>query len=214
MGIPTDDFGGLGISVRDHREGHEEDGGHVPATKTPGKRERTDSVSSRISDSQLREEWLSLEVTIQDGHDIFVDVHILQESGLTDAHQKLMSSRGTGHSDDVIIAEVNDIPRQESAGRASRSIPLERNSSERTPVNPTSEYQAMMQLTQLLDSLIRVMAEERREVIHAPTIEDTRPALNLPSCCMHYRIGLTTTLFGTIMTVMATSLFSLLKSLA
>jgi hypothetical protein len=53
--------------------------------------------------------------------------------------------------------------------------------------------------------------------MHAPTIEDTRPTLNVHipclCCCMNHRIGLTTTLFGTIMTVMATSLFSLLKSL-
>ena len=56
-------------------------------------------------------------------------------------------------------------------------------------------------------------SQERREVVHAPTIEDTRPTLNLHSCCINHRIGLTTTLFGTIMTVMATSLFSLLKSL-
>jgi hypothetical protein len=69
-----------------------------------------------------------------------------------------------------------------------------------------------VQLTSLLDSLIRVIDEERRSVIHAPTIEDTRPALNLPSCCLNYRIGLTTTLFGTIMTLLATSLFSLGKS--
>ena len=215
MGIPTDDFGGLGISVRDHRKGHEEDGGHVPAQKTPAKptptRERVGSRDSCLTDSdEPGSILLSLEVTIRDGHDIFVDVSELNDKQLNHEQRELMNSPGTGRTDAVIIASVNDITEPESTG----AVSLERASShEELEVSPTSEYQAMMQLTQLLDSLIRVMAEERREVIHAPTIEDTRPALNLPSCCMNYRIGLTTTLFGTIMTVMATSLFSLLKSL-
>ena len=147
----------------------------------------------------------------------------------------------------MIIAEVcdpqssgmgNDEQRAAAGAHSSRSSDqLERQGS--LMHSSQDEFQHMMQLTQLLESLIRVMvrpnspndkdswlpadtgccsllsyqAEERREVFHAPTIEDTRPALNLPSCCMNYRIGLTTTLFGTITTVMATSLYSLFKSL-
>lgn len=78
MGIPTDDFGGLGITVRDHREGHEEEGGHLPAStikkvaaKTVRSRARSSSRESLQADSDW-DGWLELEVTIHDGHDIYV----------------------------------------------------------------------------------------------------------------------------------------------
>ena len=70
-----------------------------------------------------------------------------------------------------------------------------------------------------------MQAEERREIVHASTIEDTRPAIELPDCmncsclvrqcnpsCMNYRIGVTTTLLGTVMTVMGGALVSLIAS--
>lgn len=139
-----------------------------------------------------------------------VDVSEMDTSFLTGEQQTLLNSPSTGGNGSIIIAEVDDITEEHKfpihAG-------LRGSSHEKLEVNPTSEYEAMMQLTQLLDSLICVMDEERRELIHAPTIEDTRPALNLPSCCMKYRIGLTRTLLGTIATVMGTSLFTLLQSL-
>lgn len=225
MGIPTDDFGGLGISVRDHRNGHEEDGGHLHASgKKPPKHGQTDvhlqtklftrdeqsDKSHNKSHSTYWDGWISLEVTIHDGHDLYVDVNEINTASLNDEEAKLMKSAAAGRRGSVIVAEVNDIADAQEGTAAVGAQPARYY--ENLTVNPTSEYQAMMQLTQLLDSLISVMDEERREVIHAPTIEDTRPALNLPSCCMNYRIGLTTTLLGTIVTVMGTSLFALLKS--
>lgn len=235
MGIPTDDFGGLGISVRDHRKGHEEDGGHLHASgNKPPKPGRPDVHSHTklftrlnkpelsspdgkfaVSQSSYWGGWISLEVTIHDGHDLYVDVSEINKADLNEEQAKLMESAAAGRRGSVIIAEVNDITdaphSKETLQRDPPDVQHTR-SHEKLEVNPTSEYEAMMQLTQLLDSLICVMEEERREIIHAPTIEDTRPALNLPSCCMKYRIGLTTTLLGTIATVMGTSLFTLIKS--
>jgi hypothetical protein len=67
---------GTGICVRDHRNGHEEDGGHVPAGRVPLSvaRERARSADACKMEEARRPVWLSLEVTVQDGHDIFVDV--------------------------------------------------------------------------------------------------------------------------------------------
>jgi hypothetical protein len=50
-------------------------------------------------------------------------------------------------------------------------------------------------------------------VFHAPTIEDTRPALKLPPCFCNYPIPFTTTLFGTVGVGMATLLYGLFQSL-
>ena len=77
MGIPTDDFGGLGITVRDHRKGHEEEGGHLPASamKVTAKSVRSRARSSSRESSQVDSDWdgwLEMEVTIHDGHDLYV----------------------------------------------------------------------------------------------------------------------------------------------
>ena len=82
LGIPTKDFGGLGMSVRDHRHGHQEDGGHAARDSfisTVKKTKRRKSYLAR-SDSVAGQEWLSLEIHVHDGHDIFVDVSHLDES--------------------------------------------------------------------------------------------------------------------------------------
>ena len=254
MGIPTDDFGGLGISVRNHR-GVLEEGGHVPANFPNGQKRAlntTTSVRRNASGGGAKKNrddvWLRLLVTVNDGHDIFVDVHDLKDTDEKplDAKKKelrSLASKGTGEND-VVIAEVRDISR-DSEGRSNVSGGDSGHGSSSSSISASSDHRhshlsknhsktmlalspeaseesrlmmhlcrdnAVVQLTSLLDSLIRVIDEERRSVIHAPTIEDTRPALNLPSCCLNYRIGLTTTLFGTIMTLLATSLFSLGKS--
>lgn len=244
MGIPTDDFGGLGISVRNHREPKE--GGHVPANfekVEKGTVKPMTDLHPPAYDADGKEfhddAWLYLLVTVNDGHDIFVDVHDLDDEKKKDELQALAQT--ADRHDDVVITEVRDISRDledlhigrdNALGGSSRgsgdddggNIDLDKQPSRAIlEVSPEASEEsrlmmhlcrdnAVMQLTSLLDSLIRVIDEERRSDTHAPTIEDTRPALNLPSCCMNYRVGLTTKLFGTIMTMLATSLFSLAKS--
>lgn len=227
MGIPTDDFGGLGISVRNHRDAPEE-GGHVSASANfSNKRTRSAAVRPRAGSAGRDDEesWLRLLITVNDGHDLFVDVHDLNADTLDKNEHNTLQIAKRGN-DDVVIVEVRDIGRSEedSDGNDQRNnlsryrsrIPLHLShpsNEEAVLMMHLCKDNAVVQLTSLLDSLIRVIDEERRFPTHAPTIEDTRPALNLPSCCFDYRIGLTTTLFGTVMAMLATTLFSLGKSI-
>jgi hypothetical protein len=87
-----------------------------------------------------------------------------------------------GSSNDIIIASVTDITDEKSSEVHRR--PRRNYSSETLEVTPRNEYQTAMELTQLLDSLILVMAEVRKRLVarQFPFKNDhiTRQARNKP----------------------------------
>ena len=102
----------------------------VPAKSTNGQKRALNTTTSvrPASGGEVKKKrddvWLRLLVTVNDGHDIFVDVHDLKdtdEKPLDAKNKELRSlaSKGTGEND-VVIAEVRDISR-DSEGRSNVS---------------------------------------------------------------------------------------------
>ena len=159
LGIPTRDIGRLGISVRNQLA--PQDGGHVPASgelaSLGGLRGRTQGTLALALAQRrhgeggvpgvrrlAREEYLSLEVTVHDGQDIFVDVGRLNEED----QERFMH---LSPSSEIVFTEVRDIDESElETGRRPVSTAgmisgLDQSSSHAMD----KDFQQMMQMTQM-----------------------------------------------------------------